>query len=609
MFSKALFKQSCKANGVMWIVITFAVCFMLSCVMLISGGGSIGEVKNAVEDTIIKGEINGEMEKRSINYYSIATDGLQIFDSYFVSNYQKAAQYDAKVTLWLHNQPQRENFGDDQTYLAALGAWKQQFPEYSCAVEALYAQSFALWQNQQPEKSDMSDEQYAAAISAWQANRPAGSEFLAKISYMASASDLKQYEQAKALEINSSYVADSQESNEIVGAAMCAVDPTLSDELKELYVLNNEELPQAYDVSSLLSNMASGEIERYLASVERIQYRHNRSQKASATYIAGNMTTEKNVQGMVDALSSFGVSKEKYDSFGYNYASINHTAQTTIISYQGRFDYELDLINQKYTEEQRATEAYLNEVAQMNKELTADLSSSLLATLPTEVADALEEVGQMDLYSLIVGSIFYKMAGLLLPIIYIIMASNNLVAGQVDSGSMAYVLSTSTKRKQVTFTQSLFLISSVFAMFCCTTITSCICLAVLNNPELSLTYGKLILLNVGAFATLFAMCGICFFTSCLFDRSKHSMAIGGGLCMFFLVATMLGLFGSQVIPKVVRLDALNNFNYVSIISLFDVISIIDGGTTFIWKFAILLFVGIVGFVAGSKIFEKKDLPL
>ena len=42
-----------------------------------------------------------------------------------------------------------------------------------------------------------------------------------------------------------------------------------------------------------------------------------------------------------------------------------------------------------------------------------------------------------DYYVVIVGSIFYKLAGLLLPIIYMIMASNNLIVGQVDSGSMA----------------------------------------------------------------------------------------------------------------------------------------------------------------------------
>ena len=66
MFSKALFKQSCKANGTMWAIITFAVCFMLACVMLISGSGNIGETKNAIEDTIVKQEIESSFKKRAI---------------------------------------------------------------------------------------------------------------------------------------------------------------------------------------------------------------------------------------------------------------------------------------------------------------------------------------------------------------------------------------------------------------------------------------------------------------------------------------------------------------------------------------------------------------
>lgn len=207
-----------------------------------------------------------------------------------------------------------------------------------------------------------------------------------------------------------------------------------------------------------------------------------------------------------------------------------------------------------------------------------------------------------------VGSIFYKLAGLLLPIIYVIMASNNLVAGQVDSGSMAYVLSTSTKRQTVVFTQALYLICSLLCMFSLTTITGCICLAIVGS-KVVLSYGELVLLNLGAFLVLFALSGLCFLTSCWFDRSKRSMAIGGGLSIFSLVAAMLGLFGSPVIPKVVRLDALNNFNYVTIITLFDAISIIDGTLTFLWKFAILLVLGVIGYVVGSIKFTKKDLPL
>ena len=57
VFSKALFKQSCKANGTMWGIISFAVCFMLCCVMLISGSGNISSTKTAIQDTLIKNEI------------------------------------------------------------------------------------------------------------------------------------------------------------------------------------------------------------------------------------------------------------------------------------------------------------------------------------------------------------------------------------------------------------------------------------------------------------------------------------------------------------------------------------------------------------------------
>ena len=217
----------------------------------------------------------------------------------------------------------------------------------------------------------------------------------------------------------------------------------------------------------------------------------------------------------------------------------------------------------------------------------------------------------MDLYTLVVGSIFYKLAGLLLPIIYMIMASNNLIAGQVDSGSMAYVLSTSTKRKTVVFTQAIYLIGSLLGMFVLTTATGCVCLAIVSagTAEVELTYAKLLLLNLGAFLVLLALSGLCFFTSCLFDRSKRSMAIGGGLSIFALVAAMLGLFGSPVIPSVVRLSALNYFNYATVISLFDVVSIMEGTTIYLWKFAILAVAGIAGYIVGEKVFVKKDLPL
>ena len=84
MFSKALFKQSCKANGIMWGIITFAVCFMLACVMLISGSGNIANLKNGLSDSIVESSIDSNMKDRGLNYYLMDQKALAQFDAYMV---------------------------------------------------------------------------------------------------------------------------------------------------------------------------------------------------------------------------------------------------------------------------------------------------------------------------------------------------------------------------------------------------------------------------------------------------------------------------------------------------------------------------------------------
>lgn len=57
------------------------------------------------------------------------------------------------------------------------------------------------------------------------------------------------------------------------------------------------------------------------------------------------------------------------------------------------------------------------------------------------------------------------MLATLLPLIFIIIVANSLVASEVDRGSMAYTLSTPTTRKTVILTKAVFLISSLIIMF------------------------------------------------------------------------------------------------------------------------------------------------
>ena len=546
MFSKALFKQSCKANGVMWTIITFAVCFMLACVMLISGNGNIGETKNAIEDTIIQKEIDAAIEERAINYYSLSDSALTTFDKEYIAAIDKAEYL--------------------RTVAALMAGGKSESEAKTAAASKYYG---------------------VAAL---------------KMNFAA---------EQKAVDLG--YGNDKEKTQEIVGVSMFALNPELIEEgsktLYNAYLGKTEDILDAYDVTSLVVYAMQDKGEEYITSIERRDYVSTRAEKAGANFLALNIVSEEAVDEMIKTLSSYGVDRAKYDSFGYNYENVKKLARNTVITYSNRLEYELSELEKKYAAGGFASEEeYKAAAGKTNADLIKDISGSLLDSLPSEVSDALEDIGQADLYTLIVGSIFYKLAGLLLPIIYMIMASNNLISGQVDSGSMAYVLSTSIKRKTVAFTQAVYLVGSLLAMFLLTTATGCVCLAIVGT-DIGLTYGKLLLLNLGAFLVLFALSGLNFFTSCYFDRSKRSMAIGGGLSIFALVAAMLGLFGSPVIPKVVRLDSLNYFNYTTIISMFDVVSIMDGTTVFIWKFAILAALGLIGLIAGSLKFTKKDLPL
>lgn len=546
MFSKALFKQSCKANGVMWTIITFAVCFMLACVMLISGNGNIGETKNAIEDTIIQKEIDAAIEERAINYYSLSDSALTTFDKEYIAAFDKAEYL--------------------RTVAALMAGGKSESEAKTAAASKYYG---------------------VAAL---------------KVNFAA---------EQKAVDLG--YGDDKEKTQEIVGVSMFALNPELIEEgsktLYNAYLGKTEDILDAYDVTLLVVYAMQDKGEEYITSVERRDYVSTRAEKAGANFLALNIVSEEAVDEMIKTLSSYGVDRAKYDSFGYNYENVKKLARNTVITYSNRLEYELSELEKKYAAGGFASEEEYKAAAEKtNADLIKAISGSLLDSLPSEVSDALEDIGQADLYTLIVGSIFYKLAGLLLPIIYMIMASNNLISGQVDSGSMAYVLSTSIKRKTVAFTQAVYLVGSLLAMFLLTTATGCVCLAIVGT-DIGLTYGKLLLLNLGAFLVLFALSGLNFFTSCYFDRSKRSMAIGGGLSIFALVAAMLGLFGSPVIPKVVRLDSLNYFNYTTIISMFDVVSIMDGTRVFVWKFAILAALGLIGLIAGSLKFTKKDLPL
>ncbi len=164
----------------------------------------------------------------------------------------------------------------------------------------------------------------------------------------------------------------------------------------------------------------------------------------------------------------------------------------------------------------------------------SEISNSILSQMPEVVTNSLNEIVDLNIDHLVVGTIFFKIAGLLLPLVYVIVVSNSLLAGQIDSGSMAYVLSTPTKRKVVTLTQIAFMLLSLFMMYMIILVTGLLTILIINNQELMITNSDLVKLTIAAFITMFSISGINFLTSAWFNKSKNATGLGGGFRYSFL---------------------------------------------------------------------------
>lgn len=210
MFSKALFKQSCKANRTGWSIITFAVCFMLACVMLISGNGNIGEVKNSIQDTIITKEVDAQMQKRALSYYADAIDGMENFDRLFAANATDTLSY----LNWLSKMP---SIGD-----ASYGAWQNLMPSMQTDCGKTYAENITTWQNSMPARESFSsDAEYLSALQEWQSLSPATQEQAVTAAYASACEELQ-----TAIEQNAAdkgYAKTDDVKEDILTLCLCVV--------------------------------------------------------------------------------------------------------------------------------------------------------------------------------------------------------------------------------------------------------------------------------------------------------------------------------------------------------------------------------------------------
>ena len=226
-------------------------------------------------------------------------------------------------------------------------------------------------------------------------------------------------------------------------------------------------------------------------------------------------------------------------------------------------------------------------------------------------AEQLTMMAEMD-RTAVLNKMYFTVMGLLPLLLYIVIVGNSLIVNQVDSGSMAYVLATPTKRSAVANTQAIFLIVSPLI------ICSVICLARINASRIFSGEGNVemnIALYFGMYVLMEAIGGICYMGSCLFNQSRKATAFGGGIAVWCFIASLLGMFGAEdMVTMGAGVEELGIFNKLTLIGLYDIQALSTVGSddvdySFVWKLCVLAGIAIVTYCIGKFRFQKKDLPL
>ncbi len=244
-------------------------------------------------------------------------------------------------------------------------------------------------------------------------------------------------------------------------------------------------------------------------------------------------------------------------------------------------------------------------------ELTLDNMMEIMFDMMGIDSNRMETLSTMDPTAML-NQMYYTVMAILPIMILFVFLANALFVDQVDRGSMAYVLSTPTKRSAVTGTQTLFMIIVPFVVLsivCATRIaTTKVFFGQVNVAGILALFG-------GMYILVEAMAAICYMGSCIFNRSRASLAFGGGISVWFFIASLLGMFGTDMMVDMgVGVEELGRLNRVTLIGLYDIDALATVGTDaidygFVWKLIVLAVIAIVCYTVGSLRFQKKDLPL
>ncbi|BCG58213.1 ABC transporter permease subunit [Paenibacillus sp. URB8-2] len=194
---------------------------------------------------------------------------------------------------------------------------------------------------------------------------------------------------------------------------------------------------------------------------------------------------------------------------------------------------------------------------------------------------------------------YYGLILVLILSIVCVQMSTRLMAGMVDQGSMAYLLSTPTTRAKVSTTQALVLIMSLIVIVGVTTLAGFLGEAWFLGDSYPFNGERFLQLNLVAFMLFFAIGGLTFLVSCLSNDEKKALGISG------LIA--FGFFTIDLVAKIS--DKLSWMKSLTLFTLYRPSEIVAGQAEWGRISLVLLAVGLLSFGLGIVLFKRRDLPL
>ena len=545
MFSKPLFKQSIKANFTRWIIVTFASCFIVAVVILILGNLNVNKIRGSLEDLFEDSDKQADIQYKSADSYQKTYDVYtKTLDKYkemtdileraisgeaneeeyadFSEEFKDAIKKIRDGETEIASSKSKLSFGESElassksTYNSSKTEAESQKTELQSTQKQL-EEGIAKSEKEMSELKENLNTVNAGITQINQSYEQADEQ--TKTALDAQLKDLK--DKKAQLEAGISQyetgISEAKTNLEKVKSGIGTIDTKLSQGQSQITAAEKKISTSKSALSSAESTLASSKEELKTKTLEALY--------------------DKIVDGVYDeaikdndeetAQKSKELAKEILDKYKNGENTNEEEIQKMAKNYVTNSVYE-EAIKENSEEDSKtardiastAIDDYNNKIENgaTKEEALDSISKSLIEQLPDDVEDAILEIKDLDVYGLVVGNILFRIAGLLLPMIFVIMTANGLLAGQVDSGSMAYILSTPTKRSKVTITQMIYLILAVLLMYVCICTTSVVCMEIIKDSEITITIEEMIKFNIGAFFVMFAVSGICYLSSAIFNR-------------------------------------------------------------------------------------------